>query len=209
MSCSHADRIRFICRFARQKHNNRTKVPHSVFPRGQRIRGESTRKSAHGCTVGYHIQHSLDTRSAGIEHFYDCSRRACNVVVLAHAVVARPLSPVHPSQQHLHPARARQHKLSRVAGAPTLGEADPDRVRIVRAVRELWVTDLREHFRRLVVENFHAVTGQNLVHDERPRVRDVERRRVNKQRVLRPVIHPHPVRFLTERHPVTDLRSGP
>jgi len=47
------------------------------------------------------------------------------------------------------------------------------------------------------------------VHNERPRVRQVERRRIHKECVLGPVIHPHPIRLLAQCHPVANLRSSP
>lgn len=117
-----------------------------------------------------------------------------------------PLSVV--VEEDLEPAGAGGDELPRVAGPPALGEADAHAVGVVGAVGGVGLRPLLQQPRALEVEHLDGVAGGHLAHHEGAAATGcIERRGVDEDGVLAPVVGPHAVGLLAEQDAEADLAA--
>lgn len=117
----------------------------------------------------------------------------------------RPLSVV--VEQNLQPAGTGGDELPGVAGPPALGEADADAVGVVGPVSSVHLRPVLEQARALEVEHLDGVARGHLAHNQGAAAGRVQRRGVDEDGVLAPIVGPHAVRLLAEKDAEADLAA--
>lgn len=109
-------------------------------------------------------------------------------------------------QEHLQPAGTGSDELSGVTRAPSFSKTDLDTVGVPGPLLGVRLHTVRRHpAGALIVEDFEGETRHHPLHAQPTRAGWVQSGRVDKDRVLAAVVHPHSVRLATQHDAVTNF----